>query len=154
MKSVREATAHGIEACCGHTFSEVTGLENANMPPWTLEIFVAEPQIEMLARCCGNRDRNLGAGFGNSKELRHRAAIIVHVLHDLGANDSIKARVGKGQMKGIPLKHGTHATELFAPRAQILRRVAHRIKIEVKANDGRTAVDRAKAVSALPTTCV
>jgi hypothetical protein len=149
MESMSEAAADRVEPGGCHSFGEFTRLEDADMAAWALEVLVAQAQVEMFTRCGRDGNGDLRSGLRDAGKLAKRAAIVMDVFHDFGADDSIERGVGEGKMEGVALRHLRKAAVLTPAFSQILGSVAHRIEIEVEPDHRRAARERPEAMSPL-----
>ena len=76
-------------------------------------------------------------------------AIIVHVLHHLGADHLVEGLVGEGQVEGIAVDHLAHRVELDGAISQGADGSRERLAIQVEAHHVGAALECAKAVASL-----
>ena len=133
----------------GERARQLARAEDADVAARALEVVVAEPQVEALAGRGRDGDREPPARPQHARELARRAAVVVHVLHHLGADHAVEARVAEGQGEGVALEHAREAPDLAAARAERPAGRAQRGAVEVEADHARAALERAEAVASL-----
>ena len=92
---MREADAHGGEPGRRQPLRQLARAEDADVPARRLEVVVAHAQVQVLAGGGRDGDGHPPARLRHARQLARRGAVVVHVLHHLGADHLVEAGSGR-----------------------------------------------------------
>ncbi len=103
----------------------------------------------MFACGGGNGNGQASSWLRDASEFACGTDIVMHVLHDFGADHPVEGGIAIGEVEGIALIHGAHGAEFPGPFTETAESGSKRRKVQIESYDAGSTLKASEAVPTL-----